>query len=230
MPIAIESESIKLSNLSITRKTNLKSNLITTINDPKWRDNNFFPFKSLFTNFSPSSSFQRSAKHFRSNDHKKLPLVEKWKDKTDRNFTTLGGKTKHLVYRLFLYPRDSMEITVQPASSSMAPRALPSLPEMKAHQGDRINGSECCAGMRHTGDQLRSSCDCAAGTILHRPLPTFCARLATPPPQPLYNTPFTLFLLFHCFSTLLSSLVITPYRFFAFTAIFIDVFLFLSFF
>lgn len=81
-----------------------------------------------------------------------------------------------------------MEITVQPASSSMAPRALPSLLEMKAHEGDRINGSECCAGVRHTGDQLRFSCDCAAGTILHRP----SARALQPHRHNPY-IPFTLF-------------------------------------
>lgn len=114
-----------------------------------------------------------------------------------------------------------MEITVQPASSSMAPRALPSLLEMKAHEGDRINGSECCAGVRHTGDQLRFSCDCAAGTILHRP----SARAL----QPHRHNPYIPFTLFSIPFILLffNIVIVTCYytlRLFAFTlAIFIDV-------
>lgn len=121
-----------------------------------------------------------------------------------------------------------MEITVQPASSSMAPRVLPSLLEMKAHEGDRINGSECCAGVRHTGDQLRFSCDCAAGTILHRP----SARAL----QPHRHNPYIPFMLFSIPSILLffNIVIVTCYytlRLFAFTlAIFIDVVWCISFF
>lgn len=121
-----------------------------------------------------------------------------------------------------------MEITVQPASSSMAPRALPSLLEMKTHEEDRINGSECCAGVRHTGDQLRFSCDCAAGTILHRP----SARAL----QPHRHNPYIPFTLFSIPSILLffNIVIVTCYytlRLFAFTlAIFIDVVWCISFF
>lgn len=124
-----------------------------------------------------------------------------------------------------------MEITVQPASSSMAPRALPSLLEMKAHEGDRINGSECCAGVRHTGDQLRFSCDCAAGTILHRP----SARAL----QPHRHNPYIPFTLFSIPSILLffNIVIVTCYytlRLFAFTrwqflSMLFDVFLFFFF-
>lgn len=106
--------SIKLCNLSITRKTNLITRYTIPINDQKLTKNNFFlfPFKSLFTNLSSSFSFQiifrRSAEHFHSNDHKTLLFVStrvKMKNKTDTGFIyTLRGKTKHFV-RLFLSSR-----------------------------------------------------------------------------------------------------------------------------
>lgn len=102
-----------------------------------------------------------------------------------------------------------MEITVQPASSSMAPRALPSLLEMKAHEGDRINGE---ANAALVCDTLATSFDFPATVQQER----FCIALLRAPCNPTATTPIFLsrffpFLLFYCFSTLLSSLVITPY-------------------
>lgn len=41
--------------------------------------------------------------------------------------------------------------------------------ETKVHEEDGRNGSECCAGVRQTGDRLRFSCDCAAGNDFASP-------------------------------------------------------------